>query len=190
MQGPAKPLYGGSIPPLASNFYVMILNYQNIQLLLVRNTKVLIALLVVFLFIIISILSLNHFRDKKRAKISADIAVGIDYLEEENKEIALYYFEKAFNESDGLQGVLAGVGVIKSLEGKSDFDEKSNTIFSIIKNYKAPKFINMFVLSNYLQNLSKYGKTDDVSFKKFESYAKKHEHFNQSLEAINLNLKK
>jgi hypothetical protein len=168
----------------------MFTNLQDFQVFLMKRVKLLLSTAFLLIAFTVSVLSILHFRDSKRAKMSADIAVGIAYLEEGNKDIALYYFEKAFNLSEGFYGVLSGVGVIKSLKGKPDFTEKSKIIYNLIKDYKSPKFINMIILSNYLQNTSKEGIVDNASFKKFKDYASKNQVFKQNLEAVELNLAK
>jgi hypothetical protein len=183
MQGPAKPLYGGSIPPLASNFCFMT-TYGNLKFLLNFNIKKLVISFTCFVILVLCFVSYSYFRDVQRSEISANIAIGIANLEEGRNEIAIYYFQQAFNSSKGLYGVISGIGIMQSLQGRVDFKEKSQNIIQIIKDYNAPKFIQMIVLAGYLENSNTFKEND---FKKFESYALKNTSFKQILESLTLN---
>lgn len=122
----------------------------------------------VALFFIFGILTFNYFDTQKKAKISSDIAVGFAYLGEGKKEISLYYFEKAFNESKGMTNLIAGSGVAKSLVGSFEEDQKILTVLNIMRG-SAGKMFQEFINSIYFSRLIKLNSTnlETAEFKKF-----------------------
>jgi hypothetical protein len=140
-------------------------------------------LLLIILILISGFLSLKHFQTQKKAKISADIAIGIAYLEEGKKDISLYYFEKAFNNSNNFAKVIAGVGVIKSIEGSAESDVKIINILKIIRSYSSKEF-KEFIDSVYFSRLLqlKPEEAESKEFKNFRQNIDKSE--NQTLKRI------
>ena len=125
-------------------------------------------LLFIILILISAFLTLKHFQSQKQAKISADIAVGIAYLEEGKKDISLYYFERAFNSSNNFAKVIAGVGVIKGIQGSVESDAKTINMLEIIRNYSNKEF-KEFVDSVYFSRLLKH-KPEEVQNKEFQKF--------------------
>jgi hypothetical protein len=193
MQGPAKPLYGGSIPPLASILLIMKLkfNLDTIYFLLIEKRLIAILLAMGILLVIVAISGVFYFSQKQKSKISAQIAIGFANLEAGRNEIALIYFQDAFNQSSGLYGVIAGSGIIRSLNLEEQYNAKAQNILTLIKDYKSPTFIKMFVIGSYLGNVSHFAKSDfnKTDFTKLEEFAnKKQGSFQQITQNISLNL--
>ncbi len=198
MQGPAKPLYGGSIPPLASNsnefmfnFYI---NSENVFFFLVKNKKNVIFSLVLAFILLISFLTFSFYQTKKQAVLSGEIAVGFAYLEEKKLDTALYHFEKAFNKSNGFYKAIAGIGVIKSIPENLSRDEKILNVLNIIKNYSGNMVFKNLILSTFLSNASVF-KPDSIKeadIKKFETAVEKINlpYFNEALLNLYLNAKR
>ncbi len=194
MQGPAKPLYGGSIPPLASILLIMKLkfNLDTIYFLLIEKRLIAILLAMAILLVIIATSGVFYFSQKQKSKISAQIAIGFANLEAGRNEVALIYFQDAFNQSSGLYGVIAGSGIIKSLNLDEQYNAKTQNILTLIKDYKSPTFIKMFVIGSYLGHISHFSKSDfnKTDFTKLEEFANKKEgSFQQITQNISLNLK-
>lgn len=169
------------------------LNKEETLLFFIKNRFNFLILLVILIGIIITFLSFSYFSTQKKAKVSAKIAIAFVYLEEEKKDKALLYFQDVFNSSKNLYGVISAAGVLKSLEQDSTFNQKAQNVLSIIKNYKSPKFIKMFLLSSFLENASHFDsnsvKSKDLEkLKKFATNIG--EPFTQSVQSIELNLAK
>jgi hypothetical protein len=169
------------------------LSNESILLFIIKNRLILLLSLLGLLIAIIAISSTSYFLNKKRANVSANIAIGISYLEQEQNDKALFYFQEAFNSSNGIYGIIAGSGIIQSLKESKDSNEKIINIFKIIKEYKAPTFINMIVLASFLEYSSHFQKdevkkSDLEKLQKFGSKMQKP--FTQILESIELNLAK
>ena len=198
MQGPAKPLYGGSIPPLASNsnefmfnFYI---NSENVFLFLLRNKKNVIFGLVLAFILLISSTIFSFHETKKKALLSGEIAVGFAYLDEKKADTALYHFEKAFNKSGGFYKAVAGVGVIKSIPENLSRDEKILNVLNIMKSYSGNMVFKSLIISTFLSNASVF-KPDIIKesdIKKFETSVEKMDipYFDEALLNLYLNAKR
>ena len=164
---------------------------EGIITFLVKHRAMLLLLFVLAFLTSVAFSVFSYFSIKKRASISAQIAIGLTYLEEERSDIALVYFQNAFNKSNGLYGFISGAGLVRALKGDANYNQKAGHILSIIKDYKAPTFIQMVALSSYLQNISHFNKPafQTKDFEKLKKFSTKQgEPFEENITNINLNL--
>ena len=167
------------------------LNAEGIISFLVKHRAIVLLLFVLGFFISVAFSTFSYFSTKKRASISAQIAIGLTYLEEERSNIALIHFQNAFNKSDGLYGFISGAGIVRALKDDASYNQKAGHVLSIIKDYKVPTFIQMIALSSYLQNISHFNKPafQSKDFEKLKKFsAKQGEPFGENITNINLNL--
>lgn len=189
MQGPAKPLYGGSIPPLASNRF---LSMANLFVYLIRYKKYFIWAIVIKVMILFTIVSFDHLSKERKSKISANIAIGIAYLNEERNDEALYFFEQAFNASGGIYRFIATSGIINVLS-KSGNEEKILNILKMIQGEKGTLVFNQILSVVYFSILSKNQLTvaQDKDFMKLKDWVINGDNdiLKEQIAAIFLNLK-
>lgn len=143
-------------------------SFQAISDFTLKYTKYILFLTLVFVVALLSFSIINHFKTQKKSLISAEIAIGLANSKEGKNEKALYFLQKAFNESEGLYRVISGIGILGVVQNDK---VKILSLLNILKNEKNENFLLPLIESVYFSNLAAFGEkqfllTED--FRKFK----------------------